>query len=301
MATEFDEVHIKKSLEIGSSDPHTPEYLGKGVSIDENVIELFEGHNDHSYGLVKIDSNGIAVKAIPPISSVSPIQELKINALGISCEGISASSQKHDNHEIVVNASSERGIAVKASSKLSVGIMASSIVTAIKAESGLGIGIHASGGTYAGKFEGDIMVTGQIKTPNADCAEYFEAKSKELIEPGTVMVVNNESQLELGVEPYDKHVVGVVSGASNIRPGLILGKQLGQPNSLLIALLGRVYCKVDADYAAIEVGDLLTTSLTPGHAMKATDPIKAFGTTLGKAMASLREGHGMIPILVALQ
>src|SRR5271165_954023 len=34
----------------------------------------------------------------------------------------------------------------------------------------------------------------------------------------------------------------------------------------------KVYCKVDADYASIEVGDLLTTSSTAGHAMKAEDP-----------------------------
>src|SRR5208282_6491995 len=34
----------------------------------------------------------------------------------------------------------------------------------------------------------------------------------------------------------------------------------------------KVCCKVDADYASIEVGDLLTTSSTAGHAMKAEDP-----------------------------
>ena len=65
--------------------------------------------------------------------------------------------------------------------------------------------------------------------------------------------------------------------------------------------MGKVYCKVDAEYAAIEVGDLLTTSPTPGHAMKATDPAKAFGTVIGKALRSLDAGTGLIPILVTLQ
>ena len=68
-----------------------------------------------------------------------------------------------------------------------------------------------------------------------------------------------------------------------------------------IALLGKVYCKADAGYAPIEVGDLLTTSATPGHAMKATDAVKAFGAVIGKALRPLKEGQGLIPIMIALQ
>jgi hypothetical protein len=68
-----------------------------------------------------------------------------------------------------------------------------------------------------------------------------------------------------------------------------------------IALMGKVYCKVDASYGAIEVGDLLTTSSTPGHAMKANDPMKAFGSVIGKALRPLDSGEGLIPILIALQ
>jgi hypothetical protein len=58
---------------------------------------------------------------------------------------------------------------------------------------------------------------------------------------------------------------------------------------------------VDAQYAAIEVGDLLTTSDTLGHAMKASDPLKAFGAVIGKALGARKEGKGLIPILVTLQ
>ena len=47
-----------------------------------------------------------------------------------------------------------------------------------------------------------------------------------------------------------------------------------------IALIGKVYCKVDANYSSIEIGDLLTTSDTPGYAMKAADPLKAFKVTI---------------------
>jgi hypothetical protein len=84
------------------------------------------------------------------------------------------------------------------------------------------------------------------------------------------------------------------------RPGG-LDNQGSQPNRKPIALVGKVYCKVDAQYGAVETGDLLTTSPTPGHAMKATDQLKAFGAVIGKALRPLKEGHALIPILIALQ
>ena len=42
-----------------------------------------------------------------------------------------------------------------------------------------------------------------------------------------------------------------------------------RPNRLPVALVGKVFCKVDAGFGAIDVGDLLTTSPNSGHAMKA--------------------------------
>ena len=84
-------------------------------------------------------------------------------------------------------------------------------------------------------------------------------------------------------------------------PGLLLDSKGSQDGRAPVALVGKVYCKVDASESPIEVGDLLTTSATPGHAMKAVDSTKAFGTVLGKAMAELKSGTGEIPILVCLQ
>jgi hypothetical protein len=96
-------------------------------------------------------------------------------------------------------------------------------------------------------------------------------------------------------------VAGVISGAGDYKPGIVLDKRQSQSTRKPVALLGKVFCKVDAGYAAIEVGDLLTTSPTPGYAMKATDPLKAFGAVIGKALRPLQEGQGLIPILIALQ
>jgi hypothetical protein len=68
-----------------------------------------------------------------------------------------------------------------------------------------------------------------------------------------------------------------------------------------VALVGKVFCKVDAQFGAIEVGDLLTTSSTLGHAQKASENAKSIGSLLGKALASHSKGTGLIPILIALQ
>ena len=51
----------------------------------------------------------------------------------------------------------------------------------------------------------------------------------------------------------------------------------------------------------IQPGDMLTTSGTPGHAMKAIDRERAFGAVIGKAMTGLSEGKGLVLVLVNLQ
>ena len=166
--------------------------------------------------------------------------------------------------------------------------------------SNTGIGVMGKGGRLAGYFEGDVEVTGDIRLANADCAEDFDIAGTEQIESGTVMVLGEEGKLELSQRAYDKRVAGVVSGAGAYKPGIVLDKQ-SSGNRKPIALLGKVYCKVDAGYGSIEVGDLLTTSPSPGHAMKANDPVRAFGAVIGKALRPLTEGQSLIPILIALQ
>jgi hypothetical protein len=148
---------------------------------------------------------------------------------------------------------------------------------------------------------GNVHVTGDIMLANADCAEDFDIAETEPVEPGTVMVVGEEGVLHESRQAYDKCVAGVVSGAGNYKPGIVLDKQQAPSSRKPIALLGKVYSKVDASYAPIEVGDLLTTSPPPGHAMKANDPLKAFGAVIGKALRPLAAGQGLIPILIALQ
>ena len=163
-------------------------------------------------------------------------------------------------------------------------------------------------GPIAGRFEGDVEVTGDVKLINADCAEDFSINEQN-VEPGTVMVLTENGSLQSSYQEYDKKVAGIVSGAHGYKPGIVLDshkvsdppREINEKERLPIALMGKVYCKVDARQSPVEIGDLLTTSRTKGYAMKAEDLNRAFGTVVGKALGSIKEGLGMIPILVTLQ
>ncbi|MFI7135998.1 hypothetical protein ACIBQ1_60865 [Nonomuraea sp. NPDC050153] len=64
--------------------------------------------------------------------------------------------------------------------------------------------------------------------------------------------------------------------------------------------MGKVWCRADASSQPIRVGNLLTTSATPGHAMAAVDRDSAYGAVLGKALTPLASGTGLVLVLVSL-
>jgi len=167
-----------------------------------------------------------------------------------------------------------------------------------------GAGIYGEhrGEGPAGFFRGNVVVTKDIILTNADCAEEFDfCAGIATLGPGTVTVIDDEGFLRGSEQAYDKRVAGVISGAGSYKPAIILDRQESPNTRLPVALVGKVYCKVDAQYAPITFGDLLTSSSMPGHAMKACDPLRAFGAVIGKALGPLKEGQGLIPILIALQ
>jgi hypothetical protein len=153
----------------------------------------------------------------------------------------------------------------------------------------------------AGYFDGDVAVTGDICLINQDCAEDFAVADGDDAAPGTVMVFTDDGRIASCRKPYDRRVGGVVSGAGGLNPAIILGRGEEADERRPLALMGTVCCKVDAGYGSISVGDLLTTSATPGHAMKASNTTGALGATIGKAIASLDQGRGLIPVLVSLR
>ena len=175
------------------------------------------------------------------------------------------------------------------------------------------------GGSFTNSAGGvALVVDGRAKVKvleitGADLSERFEVKSvmasgreasQEQIRPGLVVSIDPQSpgRLVISRQAYDHRVAGIISGAGGIRTGVLMN----QPNSLAdgshpVALTGRVYCWVDASFGSIEPGDLLTTSATPGHAMKVTSRNKANGAIIGKAMTGLKEGRGLVLVLVTLQ
>jgi hypothetical protein len=155
------------------------------------------------------------------------------------------------------------------------------------------------GGTV--KALGDVTVAGDVILAGADCAEEFTAAGADLPAPGTVLVLGDGGTVRESTEPYDRKVAGVVSGAGAFRPGLVLDRRDAGGPRVAIALIGKVFCKADASYAPIQLGDLLTTSPTPGHAMTATDQQRAFGAVIGKALGGLDSGQGLVPVMVALR
>jgi len=150
---------------------------------------------------------------------------------------------------------------------------------------------------------GMVVCTELRITGGSDLAEPFETDSLDA-KPGMVMSIDPDKPggLRLCTRAYDRAVAGIVSGAGGIKPGFTM-QQEGSPadGTLPLALTGRVYCWCDASSASIEPGDLLTTSDVPGHAMKVADYSRAQGATIGKAMTRLREGRGLVLVLVGMQ
>jgi hypothetical protein len=141
----------------------------------------------------------------------------------------------------------------------------------------------------------------------ADIVEGFdardEAKAGAKPEAGDVLVIDEARPGELTTSnaPYDRKVAGVVSGANGISHGMKLGQDGALDGETLVAMTGRVYVKCSTENGAIRAGDLLTTSATSGHAMRASDYDRSNGAVIGKAMSTLDSGTGLVLVLVNLQ
>ncbi|GAB4325779.1 MAG: hypothetical protein Kow0059_21940 [Candidatus Sumerlaeia bacterium] len=149
----------------------------------------------------------------------------------------------------------------------------------------------------------ELQITG-----GSDLSEHFTVREDEVgltPQPGMVVCIDPDhpGELTVSTRPYDRTVAGVISGAGGVRTGLMMGQQgkAEADGAHAVALTGRVYVWADASFGPIAPGDLLTTSATPGHAMKVSDHAQAQGAILGKAMSRLDEGRGLVLVLVSLQ
>ena len=139
-----------------------------------------------------------------------------------------------------------------------------------------------------------------------DLAEVTPVKDEDELEQGDVVVIDEENGLRVtrSRKPYDTSVYGIISSyetAAMIIGGAGPETVMRETSKLPIALIGRVKAKVSAEAGAIQVGDLLTTSSTPGHLMKCSNISKATGAVVGKALEAHESGKGIITVLVTLQ
>lgn len=170
------------------------------------------------------------------------------------------------------------------------------------------IEMYKLNGDIAIKLDADVNGDSRITTDEvlinggSDFAEQFDVSDSFNCMPGMLVSIDEQSEgkLKISNEAYDTKVVGVVSGANGVSTGLILSDEgTIADGEYPIALLGRVYVKADESQHKIRVGDLLTTSVIPGHAMKIKRKRKAQGAIIGKALTETDE-NGFVLVLINL-
>jgi hypothetical protein len=151
---------------------------------------------------------------------------------------------------------------------------------------------------------GTVFADGGFRPFGADFAESIAVKDgAEHYAPGDLLVIDasSERRLSLSQTPYSTLVAGIYS----TRPGVIASQHRVDEalpnNEVPLAVIGIVPCKVTTENGPIAAGDLLVTSSMPGHAMKGTDRARMLGAVVGKALEPMREGAGLIQVLVTLQ
>ena len=147
--------------------------------------------------------------------------------------------------------------------------------------------VNSGGGVYA---------KGSFYPNGADFAEMLPAQNS--LEPGDVLVIGEDGKLARSSQRYQENVAGVHA----TQPGLVGGAHDGADltGKIPMAVVGVVPVKVTNENGPIKPGDKLTTSSTPGHAMKA-DRHAEIGTVIGKALKPLEGERGVIEMLAVLQ
>jgi hypothetical protein len=121
-------------------------------------------------------------------------------------------------------------------------------------------------------------------------------------EPGDLLVIDTKAhgRFQKASTPYSS----LISGVYATKPG-VTGRR--QPRSkpsneeVPMAMVGIVPTKVSTENGPIHDGDLLVSSSTPGYAMKGTDRARMMGAVIGKALAPLEAGSGVIEVLISMQ
>ncbi len=150
------------------------------------------------------------------------------------------------------------------------------------------------------EFSGTIHLKSSIDGHEfpANIVENFVVDDVEYISPGDLLVISEEgnSVLTRARTPYNRAVIGVVAG----NPVMSIDNTRQEQPVYPLAITGKVFCKVDARQKPVRPGDLIVTSSTPGCGMVGViDSFEKIGTVIGKALDSLEDGIGLIPVFIS--
>jgi hypothetical protein len=182
-----------------------------------------------------------------------------------------------------------------------------------------GAAIYGEAGpsNVAGYFRGNLIVDGNIVATGSKAGYVLDIALNdglESLQTGDVVIITGVAEAVIGNIPVptvrkadsvaSTGVMGVVDlryerNAANGYGQMVDGPVAPGEYVGVVTLGAYQAIWVDASYGAIQPGDLLVSSLNPGHAMKADNP--GVGTVIGKALAGLDAGTGTIPVLVTLQ
>ncbi len=144
----------------------------------------------------------------------------------------------------------------------------------------LSAGTDTTTGTISGYWS--LAGSSRLQATYADLAEYYEGDQS--YKPGMVLVFGGAKEVTTTTTMNDTRAAGVVT----TNPAYIMNsEQTGI--KVCIALAGRVPCWV---VGRVKKGDLLTTSSTPGCAVKATNP--TLGSIIGKALEDKDSGEASV-------
>jgi len=152
---------------------------------------------------------------------------------------------------------------------------------------------------------GQVFADGGYQASGADFAESVEVRgNRSEYEPGDLLVIDpsGERRLVLARTPYSTLVAGIYS----TKPGVLatphsMDDPAVKTSEVPLAVMGIVPCKVTVENGPIRVGDLLVTSSRAGYAMRGKDRRRMLGAVVGKALEPLKQGTGLIQVLVTLQ
>jgi hypothetical protein len=163
--------------------------------------------------------------------------------------------------------------------------------------------LGSSNGTREARISGTGRgyFNGGTQTGGADYAESMKSDESTRLQPGDVLVI--DPSRGNAVRKSQSASSALIAGVYSTKPSVLaVGKHRigdGLRGEVPVALLGIVPTKVTTENGPIHVGDLLTTSNTPGYAMKTSHAV--LGTILGKALQPLKSGTGIINVLVTLR